>query len=455
MYCIIDIETTGGSSSRDRITEIAIYKHDGSKVVDEFITLVNPEISIPYYITQMTGISNEMVAKAPRFFEIARRIVELTEGSIFVAHNVQFDYGFIEAEFKRFGYKFSRKKLCTVKMSRKIIPGYKSYSLGNICSELGISIDSRHRAADDAKATIKLFELLLKTNPSELANATSQSGKQRSYTTALDFTTIDSLPEATGVYFLNDNNGQPLYVGKSKSIRTRVLQHLNESKSKRAIEMVSKVAQVDFELTGSELIALIKESELIKAMLPIYNRLGRRSTNTYGLFEGHSPEGYKTLELAKLNARQEDPVGSYSRIEDARNSLLRIIDDFKLCQKMCGLYPTSGACFHRQIRKCLGACEGTEAPSTYNERVKRAINSFKKLNGSYVIFDKGRNAEEMSFVKVVNGKVQGYGFFSPEYCGNNIELITESMTTCHNYLDTVQAVGRHLLSTNGKNVIYL
>ncbi len=175
MYCIVDIETTGGSSSRNRITEIAIYKHDGSKVVDKFISLVNPEISIPYYITQMTGISNEMVANAPRFFEIARRIIELTEGSIFVAHNVQFDYGFIEAEFKRFGYNFSRKKLCTVKMSRKIIPGYKSYSLGNICSELGISIDSRHRAAGDAKATVKLFELLLEINPSELANATSES----------------------------------------------------------------------------------------------------------------------------------------------------------------------------------------------------------------------------------------------------------------------------------------
>ncbi len=219
--------------------------------------------------------------------------------------------------------------------------------------------------------------------------------------------------------------------------------------------MASKVAQVDFELTGSELIAIIKESELIKAMLPIYNRLGRRPTNMYGLFEGQSPEGYKTFELAKLNARQEDPVGSYSRIEVARNSLLRIIDDFKLCLKMCGLYPTSGACFQRQIRKCLGACEGAEAPCTYNERVKRAINSFKKLNGSYVIFDKGPNADEMSFVKVVNGRVQGCGFFSPEYCGNNIELITESMTTCHNYLDIVQAVGRHLLSTNGKNVIYL
>jgi len=164
-YAIVDIETSGGSWQRDRITEIAIYVHDGKRIVDEFKTLVNPETHIPYYITKLTGITNEMVARAPKFFEIARDVVLITEGCVFVAHNAPFDYRFVQAEFKRLGYEYQREVLCTVKLSRKVFKGFDSYSLGNICQNLGIEIESRHRAAGDAQATTKLFEkILLETN---------------------------------------------------------------------------------------------------------------------------------------------------------------------------------------------------------------------------------------------------------------------------------------------------
>ena len=161
MYSIIDIETTGGSPKTEKITEIAIFVHNGTRIVNEFVSLVNPEKNIPYFITQLTGITNEMVAKAPKFHEIARTIVELTENTVFVAHNASFDYGFIRSEFASLGYDYQRNLFCTVKMGRKIIPGKKSYSLGNICTELGIKFSDRHRAAGDALATVKLFELLL------------------------------------------------------------------------------------------------------------------------------------------------------------------------------------------------------------------------------------------------------------------------------------------------------
>lgn len=164
MFAIIDIETTGNSYKYGQITEIAIFLHNGTEITDSFSSLVKPEMDIPLFITRLTGISNEMVKNAPRFYEIARKIVEMTAGRIFVAHNVHFDYKFVKEEFKRLGYDFNRKTLCTVQLSRKLLPGYKSYSLGKICAEKGIEINGRHRAAGDALATTKLFELLLKEN---------------------------------------------------------------------------------------------------------------------------------------------------------------------------------------------------------------------------------------------------------------------------------------------------
>ena len=164
MYTVIDIETTGLSPKKEKITEIAIYVFDGIKVIDEFVSLINPERPIPYFITRMTGITNEMVESAPKFYEIAKKIIEITESRLFVAHNAAFDYGFVKEEFARLGYDFKRKKLCTVKLSKKLIPGRKSYSLGKLTSELGINIKGRHRAAGDAIATVELFDLLLKTD---------------------------------------------------------------------------------------------------------------------------------------------------------------------------------------------------------------------------------------------------------------------------------------------------
>lgn len=161
MYAVVDIETSGGRAQVDKITEIAIYIHDGEKIVDEFSTLINPEVYIPPFITRLTGINNEMVASAPKFYEVAKKIVLMTEGHLFVAHNAPFDYRFIQEEFKRLGYNYQRQTMCTVRMSRKIIPGMGSYSLGNLCQNLGITINNRHRAAGDALATTKLLELLL------------------------------------------------------------------------------------------------------------------------------------------------------------------------------------------------------------------------------------------------------------------------------------------------------
>lgn len=177
MYAIIDIETTGNTYKSGKITEIAIFIHDGFEIVDSFSSLINPECYISDFITRLTGIDNEMVRQAPRFYEVARKVVEMTKDTVFVAHNVNFDYKFIQEEFIRLGYDYQRKTMCTVRMGRKYLPGHKSYSLGKLCSELGISINGRHRAAGDALATVKVFEMIMhrkalkeaKQDPSQLS----------------------------------------------------------------------------------------------------------------------------------------------------------------------------------------------------------------------------------------------------------------------------------------------
>jgi DNA polymerase-3 subunit epsilon len=280
MFAIVDIETTGGSPLTEKITEIAIYIHNGEKIIDEFCTLINPEKEIPYYITNLTGISNAMVADAPKFFEVARKIVEITEGKVFIAHNVSFDYNFIKNEFKRLGYNYSRQQACTVQLSRKLIPGLASYSLGKLCSYLNIEVSGRHRAYGDAFATVKLFEQLLgRCNPDDQVLDQITGFNNKGLHPNLDPGILENTPEDTGVYYFYNEQNELIYIGKSKNIRDRVLSHFRNYTTKKAIDMRNTTAGIDFEITGSELVALLKESHEIKVHKPIYNRSQRRATS--------------------------------------------------------------------------------------------------------------------------------------------------------------------------------
>lgn len=268
MYAIIDIETTGLSPSAERIIEIAIFIHDGEKIIHEFTSLINPERRISANITQITGITNQMVSNAPKFWEIAKDIVILTEGKSFVAHNATFDFNFIRNEFKSLGYDYKRNRLCTVKLSRKILPGLKSYSLGKLCDQLNIKIEGRHRAAGDALATVKLFEHLLKTDPT-----LGMLNSSKFY--HIDASVIKNLPEEPGVYYFYDHNGEVIYIGKSKNLRNRVFSHFSNEKSDRTLKMIDEIHHISYELTGSELIALLLESDEIKTQKPKFNRRQR------------------------------------------------------------------------------------------------------------------------------------------------------------------------------------
>lgn len=402
-FAIIDIETTGLHAAREKITEIAILLHDGFQVTGRFASLVHPERKIPYRITQLTGINDQMVAGAPKFYEIARKIIEMTEGAVIVGHNVNFDYSFLRAEYKSLGYDYQREKLDTVKLSRKLIPGQPSYSLGKLCKALNISNTARHRAEGDAEATARLFEMLyaIESEPEDL----SLKGMHASLNTNF----IQDLPEAVGVYHFFDAEKNLIYVGKSINIKARVLQHLNNNASRKAIEMKSNIVDVDYTLTGNELIALLLESEQIKKHKPLYNRAQRRSLFNYGLYDYTNDEGYICLKIIKT-IENHSPVYAYSSQAEAREHLFRLTEQFHLCQRLNGLYPGHGHCFHYHIGQCNGACAGEEPPEEYNGRAMQLIHHYHFDHQSFYAFDTGRADDEYTAIKVHNGMYMGFGF---------------------------------------------
>lgn len=410
MYSIIDIETTGGNPYRDKITEIAIYVHDGQRVVKEYNTLINPERRIPPFIARMTGITDEMVARAPRFYEVAKDIVKITENTIFVAHNASFDYNFIKSEFKNLGFYYHRECLCTVKLSRKLLPGKASYSLGKLCRELDIQIEHRHRASGDAMATVSLFELLLQKRTNGVFMETmGMEFNNNPVNPAISRQTIENLPRKTGVYYFLDEKGQIIYIGKSKDIRQRVIAHLSRVSSKKALEMIVMIADIHFEITGSELLALLKESEEIKTHKPLFNRALRRSLFAYGLYSYIDEKGYLSLKLDKTS-NGTHPHTSFTSMEKGKNFLFSLTEKFNLCQNLTGLYGTSGACFQYAIKQCKGACIGKESPQEYNLRAQQAIDFAGFVKDNLIVLDKGRTPSETAFVMIENGQYLGYGF---------------------------------------------
>ena len=454
MYAIIDIETTGGSPVNEKITEIAVFIHNGQQIVDEYTTLINPEKKIPYNITSLTGITNDMVADAPKFYEVARKIVEITEDKVFVAHNVSFDYNFIRQEFKRLGYQYEREKLCTVKLSRKLIPGLASYSLGRLCDALGIQVTGRHRAAGDALATASLFSMLHTINKNSGSGLLELPGiSKKDLHPSLDIEKVKKLPEETGVYYFYDENQQLVYVGKSKNIRSRVFSHLGNYTTKKGMEMMQKIVDIDYELTGSELIALLKESDEIKKNKPIYNRQQRRNMFLYGLYRYTDNAGYIRFAIEKNNKKTELPLTTFSSYREALNYLGKLIDEYRLCQKLCGLYTSHSACFHYEIMECDGACIGKELPESYNLRAQQVVYLHSYEHDNFFIIDTGNYDDEISVVKIEKGMYIGFGYMQQDALSENPQLLHDCIKPFRDNRDTHQIIRSYLRKNRVKMIL--
>ncbi|MFI0426789.1 MAG: exonuclease domain-containing protein [Flavobacterium sp.] len=451
MYAILDIETTGGQYNEEGITEIAIYKFDGHEVVDQLISLVNPEKPIQPFVVKLTGINNAMLRSAPKFYEIAKRIIEITEGCVLVAHNASFDYRILQTEFRRLGFDFKKPTLCTVELSKKLIPDQASYSLGKLVRALGIPMADRHRASGDALATVKLFKMLMAKDVEKeiLKSFVKTEIKSGMSPKLLDI--VENLPSKTGIYYIHNEKGNLIYIGKSKNIKKRVNQHFTGSNSKSK-KIQRDVYAVNVEETGSELIALLKESEEIKINKPIYNVAQRKSIFQYALYIQKDDAGYLALSIEKADGRKKE-ITSFTTLQEGKNYLFKITEKYNLCQKINGLYETKNGCFQYKIKECNGACLGEESPEIYNERVQEFITENSFENNNMVIIDKGRTFDERSAILIENGVYKGYCFYELNYQVNNIEILKNIIIPMQHNRDTKTIIQTYLRKNRVHKVI--
>ncbi|WP_320054716.1 exonuclease domain-containing protein [uncultured Acetobacteroides sp.] len=450
-FAVVDVETSGGDPRRERITDIAIYLLEGGVIVEEFCTLLNPEKPIPGYITKLTGITNSMVKNAPKFYEVAKKIVEITRDAIFVGHNVGFDYSFVQNEFKRLGYSYRRVTFDTVRVSRKLLPGHASYSLGNLSDDLGIILQNRHRAAGDARATVDLFKILLDKAVDEDIAITISIAKI--FGKDIARLLFESLPEETGVYYLHDSDGNILYIGKSTNIAKRALGHFASYDDPKALEMCTKVADISYELTTSELIALLKEDIEVNRHHPPYNRWHRRKSSGYGLYATYNEEGYLALTIAK-SSKNGVLVFTYSSTQKAKQALAPIIEKFSLCQKICGLSKSEGACFHYQIGICKGACCGEEGPDLYNQRVEQAIAYLSNTTKNFFVVETDKGSDKVAFVKVEKGKFVGYGQASGDFLSGNPHELHDLVASSPETPNSMKIINAYIGKSKTAKVVY-
>ena len=454
-YVVIDVETTGGNPKNSKITEIAMYKTDGISIFDEFISLVNPEIPIPPFIVRLTGISDQMVSNAPTFPEIATRIIEFTEGCVFVAHNVGFDYAMIRAEFKSLGYVYSRPYLCTVKSARILIPGHDSYSLGKISKDLGIKITGRHRAGGDALATTELFKIMYLKNQLLLETQIGQAASFVGLHPLFDVSFLEELPNKIGVYIFYTEWNQPIYVGKSKHLKKRIEQHLSSLKSKKAAKMRSEITRVEIELMGSELIALLKESQLIKSLKPIYNRMLRKTNFPVGLFLNVNQLGYKMLEIESVEKKNDVPLLKFTTKKEAAVYLKNKTASYVLCEQFSSLKQgVSEGCFGLQLKTCLGACVGKESVENYNKRVDLLLEEQSFKEDSFYILEQGRVRNEKGIVFIYKNQYVGFGFIDYHSLKAENKFWKQVIDVQKEDKDALQLISTYMRKNPFKTVVY-
>jgi DNA polymerase-3 subunit epsilon len=419
LYAIVDIETTGGHASGSGITEVAIYIHDGNKVLESFQTLINPQQNIPVYITALTGINNAMLVSAPTFDEVAPEIFELLNNHIFVAHNVNFDYSFLKHHLKTAGYELNIKKLCTIRLCRKVFPGLPSYSLGNLCRNLNIEIENRHRADGDAKATVILFDKILQSDGQLHINAMlKKSSAEQWLPLQLDKSIIEKLPASPGVYYFHNKKGKIIYVGKAINIKKRVSSHFthNDGEKKRQ-NFLRLVANITYHACANELHALVLESTEIKRLWPKYNYSQKQPTQKYALYSFEDNRGYIRLAIDKRK-KNLPALYNFNLLHEGLVLLKNMVDQFELNKKLCYLDKTPFA--EKDI-------EFTEDPIFYNGKVKTALQSLEVQLPTFAIIDDGLTKAEKLCLLVERGSFWGMGYIPAIHPIKNVYELKEKI----------------------------
>lgn len=429
LYAIVDIETTGGYAANNDITEVAIVLHDGEKPVHRYETLIKPVMAIPYYIQSLTGITPDMVADAPPFAQVAPAIYKLLKDSVFIAHNVNFDYSFLKHHLSQAGFDLASPKLCTVRLTKKLFPGLPSYSLGNLCRHFGIGIENRHRAGGDTDATVQLFEMLLQNNalPQIRQSVKKRTGEQ-SLPPHLPKEDIEKLPYTPGVYYFHDQKGKVIYVGKAKNLKYRVRSHFTHNGAGRQRQdFLRNIFNISYEPCGTELMAFILESIEIKRLWPPFNYSQKRFTPAYGLYLFEDRSGYHRLVIDKKKKNLQ-PLYTFNLLIEGHRLIKRLITEFKLCPKLCFIQTDHSGCTGVEEGYCLGACEQKEPAQSYNERVEQAIGYLEQLLPSFAVVDAGKQSEDQSCILIEKGRFYGMGYVSTDIANSDMESLKNHLT---------------------------
>ena len=379
----LDIETTGGSHTRDRITEVALIKIEGGEVTTTWETLINPEIPIPRHITGLTGITDEMVKDAPKFEDIAGNLYSHLEGLVMVAHNSRFDYGFLKTEYKRMGGTLRQRTLCTVKLSRQLYPDAQGHSLDAIMNRFDLSTDARHRGMGDVQLMLDFLEAAKRELGSvKVLEAINYQLSGPTLPSSIDDSFLDTSQDVPGVYLFYGDTELPLYIGKSIKLKSRVLNHFaSDHVTRKEMEMAQMVKRIEWNETAGELGALLLEAKLIKKLQPTYNKFLRRNVKLYAIQLAQPLNDVPWLKVVPMD--QVDPTdleflyGVFRTKKGAEDLIRHLASEFKLCHKLLGLEKGKGVCFAYQLNKCTGVCAGKEKHDLHHLRLRNALIAYK------------------------------------------------------------------------------
>ena len=412
-FAITDIETTGSHASMSSITEIGVCVVENGEVVEEFHTLLHPGTSLPPFITALTGITDEMLASAPSFSQVADELEAIFNDAIFVAHNVNFDYSFIKAEFEGVEKKFNPLRLCTIKLARKAFPGMKSYGLGNLCRELEIINTAPHRALGDARATTTLFnQCIERIDEAELKKMLGRNTTEAFLPQHIDRKEYDKLPERTGVYYFLDKSGKPIYIGKAKNIKKRVRQHFGGPlESSKLQGFIKEIHSIDFRETGQELIALLWEDAEIRKHWPKYNRAQKSRVNRYDVISYYDQRGYHRLAVHKF-VKGQPYIKSFTSSITARSWMIEQAEKYEIDLRLCGLDPSM---------------EKIDMPDIedHNIKLEAALETIKEEEKTYVLHNNGKSREERAFILIEKGNFKGFGFAPYDFAFINAEELKD------------------------------
>ncbi|CEK10124.1 3'-5' exonuclease family protein [Legionella hackeliae] len=385
-WALIDIETTGLKVTRDEIIEIALIILSEKGIEKTWATLVNPQTTIPEEITRITGITQQEIISALPFEAIASDLFDLLNGCILVAHNARFDYGFLKNAFKRCGYRYQTKVLCTLKLARSCYPLLPHHDLSSLLLHLNLPHEQRHRAASDVQLLYAFLQRAMdEFSPSKLLEKAKAIYNESSKPSKL-ITDLNTIPSQPGVYlFYTDKNDLPIYIGKSINLKQRVLSHFQADYSdEKEFKMAQQVHRVEYIETAGELSALLLESKLVKEKLPLFNRKLRRKKNLVGL-KITTKDSYNQLLITTnpIEVDHDDCVASFSTVTAAKSTLRSLVKEHVLCAKLCDLEKSNSSCFAYHLRRCHGACVAEEEPHRYNERLAHALQQFSYFAWPY------------------------------------------------------------------------